>query len=232
VTATHDAIISFGSTIFPHVLPRYGTAPVGIQIEGHVKARKGRNPVALTTLQVAIHRAADLNRRGLPVCDISRIDPASSAQALAACPRSRIGYGRVRARLRFPGTRPIHYFGRVTIFNGRLASGRPAILLHLFSPILRTSFVFPLRITHSSGRYRTVLKTQVSLNRWSSVTDFKLVLDRHFTVHGHRRSFLNAGCPAPQGLSIGISPFVVATLGFADGSETRIPVFGSCQVSR
>lgn len=231
VTATHDTIISFDSTIFPRVLPRARTAPVGIRIEGHVKARSKREPPALTTIELAIVNAADLSRQGLPECDISRIDPASSNQAVQACPRAQIGFGRIRAVSKLPGTRDLHFNGQVTIFNGRLEDGRPAILLHVFSKSLHTSFVFPLTIAHRSGRYGTVLTAHVRVDRWSSITDFKLVLDRTYRVHGRRRSFLNASCPAPQGFSVGISPFVVATLSFVDGTQTRIPVVGSCRVS-
>jgi hypothetical protein len=231
VTATHDTIISFDSTIFPRVLPRNRTAPVGIRIEGHVKARSKREAPALTTIELAIVNAADLSRQGLATCDIARIDPASSTQALQACPGAQIGYGRIRALSTLPGTHDLHFNGRVTIFNGRLEDGRPAILLHVFSKNLHISFVFPLTITHRSGRYGTVLTAHVRVDRWSSVTDFKLILNRTYRAHGKRKSFLNASCPAPQGFSVGISPFVVATLKFVDGTQTRIPVVGSCRVS-
>jgi hypothetical protein len=232
VTATHDAIIKFDSTMFPRDLPRTSTAPVGIRIEGHIKARNSnREPPALTTIELAIHRAADLSRNGLPVCDISQIDPASSAQALQACPGSHIGYGEIRAESKLPGTEHLHFHGRVTIFNGELANGRPAILLHVFNPTLHSSFVFPLTISHRKGRYGTILATHVRVDRWSSITDFRLVLNRTYSDHGKRTGFLNASCPAPQGLSLGIAPFVVATLKFSDGTERIIPVVGSCRVS-
>jgi hypothetical protein len=231
VTATHDATIKFDSEIFPRVLPRHGHAPVGIRIDGHVKAHKGKE-VALTTLELAIHRAADISPLGLPICDIAAIEPSSTAQALAACPGSQIGHGDVRALLRFPEAKEIHFVGQVVVFNGRLEDGRRAILLHVFNPLLRTSFVFPLTISHQPGRFHTVLKAHVRLDRWSSITDFNIVLDRSYRYRGHRRSFLSAGCPAPKGFSIGISPFVVATLGFADDSKAKIPVVGSCKVTR
>lgn len=232
VVATHDAFIRFKSTLFPTHLPRSSTAPVGIRIEGHVKARKGQQPAPMTTIELAIHRAADLSHSGLPVCEINRIDPASSSQALAACGGAKIGYGQIRALLRFPGTKHIHFLGHVLIFNGRLQNGRPAILLHVYNPVLHTSFVFPLTITHNpNGRYATILKAHVQLDRWSSVTDFRLIMNRSYSYHGHRRGFLNASCPAPHGLKLGIAPFVVATLGFADGSDTKIPVVGSCEVA-
>src|SRR5204863_8991627 len=126
VTATHDTIITFNSKIFPRVLPRHGRAPVRIQIEGHIKARKSREPPALATMELAVHEAADLFRRGLPVCDVALIDPASTAGALAACPGSKIGHGRIRAQSTFSGTHNFYFNGNVVLFNGRLENGRPA----------------------------------------------------------------------------------------------------------
>jgi hypothetical protein len=233
VTATHDAIIKFNSSLFPSHLPRNSEAPVGIRIEAHVKPRSARRePPALTAVELGIHRAADLSRLGLPICDIAKIDPASSEQALQACPGAQIGYGRVRAKSTFPNAPHFHFDGRVIVFNGRLEDGSPAILLHVFSPRLRTSFVFPLTIEHRSGRYRTVLVAHLRVGRWSSVTGFQLVVDRTYSYHGKQRGFLNASCPALQGTTLGVAPFVVATLHFADGTQHRLSVVGSCEVRR
>lgn len=232
VTATHKAIISFDTKIFPRVLPRNGAAPVQIQLEGHVKARPGREPAALNSIQLAIHRAGSVDLRGLPVCDAGQIDPASTARALEVCGDARIGHGRIRAQTNFPGSRHFYFNGRVTIFNGRLENGRPAILLHVYNATPPTSFVFPLAITHRKGRYRTLLTAHLKIGHWSRITDFKLVLDRTYRYHGARRSYLNAGCPAPKGFAVGISPFVIATLGFADGTAKHLAVVSSCRVSR
>ncbi len=232
VTATHKAIISFDTKIFPRVLPRHGAAPVQIQLEGHVKARPGREPAALTSIQLAIHRAGSVDLRGLPVCDARLIDPASTARALEVCGDARIGHGRIRAQTNFPGSRHFYFNGHVTIFNGRLENGRPAILLHVFNATPPTSLVFPLAISHRKGLYRTLLTAHLRLGHWSQITDFKLILDRTYRYRGARRSYLTASCPAPKGFAVGISPFVVATLSFADGTEKHLGVVSSCRVGR
>lgn len=231
VTATHDAIITFDSRIFPRVLPRHHAAPVRIQIKGHIKARKNREPAALTKLELAIHQAANIFHRGLPVCDEARIDPASNAQALEECPGSQIGYGRIQAQSTLPGTKHFFFNGRAILLNGRLENGRPAILLHVFSPRPPTSIVFPLTISHRAGRYGTLLTAHVRVGRWSRITYFKLVLSRNYRFHGKKRSFLSASCPAPKGLSVGIAPFVLATLSFADDTQSKIAVVSSCKVA-
>jgi hypothetical protein len=231
VTATHDTVIRFNSKILPRSLPRSALAPVGIRIEGHVKARKNREPAPLTKIQLAIHRAARLDRVGLPVCDLSSIDPANSATAMAVCGDARVGYGRVRAESRFSNGKRYFFDGRTLLFNGRLPSGRPAILIHVFNPRPPSSFVFPFAISHRKGRYATLLTANVKISRWSRITDFKFVLNRRYRYRGRPRSFFSASCPAPAGFSIGISPFVRATLSFGDGVESNVSVVGSCRVS-
>jgi hypothetical protein len=231
VTATPDAFITFDSTIRPRVLPRADKAPVAIRIEGHVKRRKGKPPVPLTKIQLAIHRAASIDRRGLPVCTIGEIDPASTAQALAACGEARVGYGLIQAESRFPRQPRFKFNGRSVLFNGRLPDGRPAILIHVFNARPPASFVFPFLISHQQGRYGTVLAADVGLSRWTRITDFRLVLDRTYRYRGKSRSFLNASCPAPAGLNIGISPFVQATMSFGNGRDRQISVVSSCKVA-
>lgn len=231
VTATHDAVIRFNSRILPRSLPRFTPAPVGIRIEGHVKARKNREPAPLTKIQLAINRAARLNRAGLPVCDLGSIDPANSAAAIAACGDARVGHGRVRAESRFSNGKRYFFDGRTLLFNGRLPNGRPAILIHVFNPRPPSSFVFPFTISHRKGRYSTLLTANVKISRWSRITDFEFVLDRRYRYRGRPRSFFSASCPAPAGFSVGISPFVRARLGFGDGVESDISVVGSCRVS-
>lgn len=226
VVATRDAIINFDSKIFPRVLPRSGSAPVAIKIEGHVKEKKGREPSALTKIELAIHKAANVFRSGRPICEIPDIDPASPAKARAACPGAQIGYGRIRAKSQFPGQKPFFFNGRVTAFNGRLEDGKPGILFHVFNAQPRTSFVFPFVMSRGSGRYGTVLTANTRINRWSRVTDFTLLLDG-----GDRKGYLSASCPAPEGLNLGISPFVRATLSFDDGEKSHITVVSSCKVA-
>jgi hypothetical protein len=231
VSATHNTLITFDTEVFPRALPRHAEAPIGIRIDGHLKARKAVEPSALTAMELGIQRAGHLTHRGLPVCDVALIDPASTSQALQACPGARVGYGRIRAQASFPGTEHFYFNGRVVLFNGRLENGRPALLLHVFNPTPPASFVFPLTISHRPGRYGTVLSAHVRIGQWSHITDFQLVLRRTYLYRGERRSYLSASCPAPVGFTVGISPFVQATLSFADGTRTKLPVLSSCKVA-
>ncbi len=151
--------------------------------------------------------------------------------ALATCAGSKIGYGRIRAESNFPGQPRFPFDGRALLLNGHLENGDPAILLHVFNKQPRSSFVFPFTISHGRGSFGTVLKASVALSRFSRITDFELVMNRTFRFGGEQRSFLNAGCPAPEGLTLGVAPFVRATLSFGDGTESRISVVSSCKAA-
>jgi hypothetical protein len=231
VTATDDAIIVFNSRVFPKVLPRDGTAPVGISIEGRVKPKRNRDPAPLRLIELEIHKAAKLFRARIPQCSIAKIYPASTKRALAACGQSRIGYGRIRAEASFPGRERLNFDGRVLLFNGRLANRRPAILMHVFNEQPPSSYVFPFAIVKRRGEYGTVLTANTAIGRWSRITAFKLVVRKTFRHKGRQRGYFNASCPAPKGFRGGISPVVRARLSFADGTASVIPVFGACRVA-
>jgi hypothetical protein len=231
VTTTHDTVITFKTRMFPRVLPRDHAAPVAVSIEGRLRTRKEAEPAPLTELELAIHRAAAVFRRGLPVCPIARIDPANSAKALAVCGRAKIGYGRIEAQSTFPGQPRFSFNGRVVLFNGRLQDGRPAILIHVFNRVPPSSFVFPLVLSHARGMYGTKLTAHLRLGRWSRITFFRLVLDRNFREGGNSRGYLSASCPAPRGFRVGIAPFVRATLSFADQTKAEVAVVSSCRVA-
>lgn len=232
VTATDDAIISFDSRIFPKVLPRSGDAPVGITIEGRVRPRKNRAPASLEQIELSIHKAAKLLRAPIPQCPVSRIYPASTERALAACGPSRIGWGRIRAETSLPGRDRLVFDGEVLLFNGRLPDGSAAILMHVFNEQPPSSYVIPFRITRRSrGEYRTVFTAGTRIGRWSRITAFRLVVSKTFRHKGRQRGYFNAGCPAPKGFRGGISPIVKARLSFRKAPSTTISVFGSCRVA-
>jgi hypothetical protein len=232
VTATHDAVISFNSEISPRVLPRSTLVPVEVRVSGRVKRRKGRKePASLSTLDFEITRSAVVHSHGLPVCTVPDIDPARPGQALEACGRARVGYGRIVARSVVPGQPHFLFDGRVLLFNGRL-HGRPAILVYAFNRYPPSSFVFPFTIARQRGRYGTVMRAKVDVGRWSRVVSFELVLRRTFRDQGRRWGYLNASCPAPTGLNVGVAPIARARLGFGDGTQRDLTVLGACRVAR
>ena len=99
-----------------------------------------------------------LQSKGLPTCQLSQLQPASTERALASCGDALIGSGQFWAHIVLPdqGAYPTH--GRLLIFNGR-QKGRPVIFTHIFTanPFF-SSFVIPFSIPKkANGAYGTKL---------------------------------------------------------------------------
>ena len=74
------------------------------------------------------------------------------------------------------------------------------------------TLVIPLKISHGSGRFGTVLTTRVPklAGGFGSITELQLQIGRRYSYRGARHSYLSAACAAPSG-------FPGATFTFARG---------------
>ena len=88
-----------------------------------------------------------------------------------------------------------------------------------------TSFTLPFELKPSKGTFGTILTAflpEVTGNS-SYITGLSLNLGRSFSVHGKKRSYLSAGCPAPKGFPGATFPFAKASFAFA-GKQTLTSV--------
>jgi len=184
----------------PNKLPRHGTAPIAVFVAGHLQNAEGGIPPQLQRMRILVNHHGLLQSKGLPVCDIPEIQPASTQRALADCHRSLIGSGRFWGNivLHEQGAYPTQ--GRLLIFNGR-EGGRPVVLVHVFtSHPFNSSFVIPFSIAKvSKDPYGTELKASLpeALGEWGYLDRIKLTLKRKYRYRGRELSYFNAGCPAP-----------------------------------
>jgi hypothetical protein len=214
--------VSFGGSVSPSSLPRTGSTPVAVTIRGHVRALAGGPPPSLRRIAIEVNRVGVLDRVGLPTCPLGRLRASSTADALAACRGALVGEGRVGGVLVLPEQEPTPFGGRVVAFNGRLPDGRPAILAHLFTSRpapLTFVLAFALGRAHGTFGTRLVATVPARTRRTAHITSFSLRLGRVFSVAGRRRSFLSAGCPAPEGFPSATFPLVRASYGFV-GEKT------------
>jgi hypothetical protein len=113
-------------------------------------------------MTIDVNRHGLLQSRGLPVCQLPQVQPASTERALADCSDALIGSGRFWASIVLPeqGAYPTH--GRLLIFNGRRA-GKPVILAHIYTQDpFGTSFVIVFAITKiSKGPFGTELQASL-----------------------------------------------------------------------
>ncbi len=224
--------VSFAGKIAPHSLPRVGMAPVSVSLLGEIKTTDGSKPPQLRTISLAINKNGELDYRGLPRCNFHQIQPATTAEARAACSKSLVGNGTFEANVALPEQSPFPSNGRVLAFNGNL-HGKPVIYAHIYgTEPLPTSFVLPFRIHQGSGAYGTILVAKLPqvAAEWGFVSGVSLTLRRDFTYQGERHSYLSAGCPAPKGFPGATFSFAKASFGFEDGRNLSSKLQRSCGV--
>lgn len=209
--------VSFDGKLTPHVLPRHGTAPVGILVDAKISATGGKDPPQLRRITIAINRNGHFTSKGLPACRVDQIQPATTANALAACRRSLVGEGHFSANVKLPEQSPFPSAGKVLAFNGKV-DGRPAILAHIYgTQPAPTSTVLPFRLRDGRGTYGTTLEASLpqATGSWGYVTGLRMSLRRRFSSNGKARSYLSAGCPAPAGFASASFPLAKTSFAFA-----------------
>jgi hypothetical protein len=214
--------VSFDGKLSPHTLPRHGEAPVRVSVSARIRSADGSTPPQLRQIAIAINRFGHFTPRGLPVCALREIQPATTANALAACRGSLVGEGWFSAKLLLARQAPFPSAGKVYAFNGRL-HGKPAIFAHVYgTDPVPTSFTLPFTIQPTRGTFGTVLRASLPAVTGDSgyVTGLSLNLGRNFSHHGRRHTYLSAGCPAPQGLPGAVFPFAKASFGFGTRTLT------------
>jgi hypothetical protein len=227
----------------PYRLPRSTPAPIAVFVAGHIGMTDRTTPPQLTRLDIRLNRHGRLQSRGLPTCRINQIQPASTALALSRCGDAVVGSGQFWAHIILPGQEPYPTSGRLLIFNGRssCASGaegcrsRPVLFAHIFSTRpFATSFVisFAIRPLRGDGTYGTELSASLpqALGTWGYVDRIKLTLRRKYRDHGQQRSYFNAACPAPAGLSRASFNLARADFHFVEGRMIKVPVEKDCRV--
>lgn len=216
--------------IAPHRLPRTGTAPVRVSVAGRIGTAEAAPPPRLETLKIELNRHGHLDPTALPPCPYDRIQPASSARALAACRASLVGRGRFETEVLLAGENPYPTQGQLLVFSGR-RQGRPVLFGHIYaSKPFASSFVIVFAIEERSrGPYGAVLTASLpaALGAWGYLTGIRLTLGGG---SGDARGYLRAGCPAPAGFPGASFPLARTTFGFAGEQTLAGTITENCQV--
>jgi hypothetical protein len=217
----------------PYKLPRRTPAPIAVFVAGHLQNAKGGIPPQLRRLEIEVNRHGLLQSKGLPVCKVESIQPASTERALSQCGDALIGSGQFWANIVLPDQGAYRTQGRLLIFNGR-EGGRPVILTHIFtSHPFNSSFVIPFAIKRiSKGPYGTELSASLpeALGDWGYLDRIKLTLKRKYTYQGKELSYFNSACPAPGKAKRTSFPLALATFYFAQLKPMAATVNKTCGV--
>ena len=229
VTQSGNVRVALQGAITPNRLPRTGEAPVKVAVSTKIVPLNPKNPPQLTRISIAINRYGRLDYAGLPVCEISDIQPSTTEKALESCPGSRVGEGHFSASIGLSKKVTFPASGKLVAFNGTY-KGRPAILAHVFgTDPLPTSFTMPFVIGHSGGTYGTTLTATLPASQGNYVTSLDLSLDRRYSYRGRVHGYASASCPAPKGSSIATFAFARARYSFTGGRKLTSTLIRSCR---
>jgi hypothetical protein len=226
--------VAFSAAMTPRSLPRHGGAPVSVSIGGRISTTDSSPPPQLRRVELQINRYGHIDPRGLPVCRLDQIQPATNRAALAACSDSLVGTGSFTASVLLPEQSPFPSLGRALAFNGH-ERGKQVIFAHVYGPRpIPTSYTLVFRISRSKGTFGTILSTSLPrvTGEWGYVTGITLRLHRRFTVRGRGRSYLSAGCPTPPGVFTAAFPLTRASFSFAGGRKVTSTLTRSCRARR
>jgi hypothetical protein len=229
-----NLFVKFSGGIAPTNLPRHSNAPITVRVDGTVRVLSGDRPPALRFISIAINRGGRIETKGLPVCRRSEIEAGTSAAAMAACGDALVGTGRYAAGVDFPEQSTFPLQGKVLAFN-TVVDGERAILAHVYGrQPFPNSRIFIFHIRKTTGTYGTLLTAAlpISLNRNGYLKRITLNLRRDYVYQGRKHSYLTAACAAPEGLTVGVFPFVKVGMTFADGRKLASTLIRTCTVRR
>ena len=234
LTKEGDLITSFSGSLSPTALPRKTTAPVAVGVAGDVRSASGEEDALpqLRTIKVAINRQGRLFDRGLPVCEVATIQPATERAAKRICGAAIVGSGHVTVRAHLPSQPIFTVKAKLLAFNGPRRNGHKLILAQAYARKPPGAFVLPFVVKRGKGVFGTTLTTTLpkSAQAWAYLTHFDMTLRRVYEYGGKQRSYVSAACPAPAGFRSALFPFARATYGFADGEAATTSVSGRCTV--
>jgi hypothetical protein len=233
VGQTGNAIVSFGGGISPHALPRTGAAPVAVSVDTDVKAANGGDPPPqLRRISIAINRNGKIFDRGLPTCQVRRIQPSTIAAARRICGGAIVGSGHVQVRVDLANQPPFTFKGPLLVFNAKRAGGHRRLLAQVYGTKPPSAFVLTFKVLRQKGTFGTVIRTTLpaAAREWAYVTHFDMRLRRIYSYRGERHSFISAACEAPAGFPGAVFQFARGSFEFAEGQRVSTELVRDCRV--
>jgi hypothetical protein len=230
-TQQGNLIVALDGGLSPLKLPRQLAAPVALRLDGGLQTADGSLLPRVTRVELGLPGQGVLSTRGLPVCSQRRLRNATSAQALASCRQALVGQGRLEADVVLPHQRPFRIHAHLLAFNGRVAGGRRALIVHAFAANPPTVAILPFVLRQRRGRFATALVADLppTLGPWPHFAHFEMTLSRRYSYRGRARSYLSATCPIPRRFTAGFFSFAHATFTLAGGRRIGTGIARGCR---
>jgi hypothetical protein len=223
---------SFNGGISPAKLPRTILAPVTVTMSGKIATTDRTTPPKLERIVLAINKQGKLETKGLPTCSLAKLDSLPSSEAKKLCAGALVGHGNVTSRVSLPGQGAFASNAELLAFNGRL-NGHQAVLAQVSSGApLPLTYVIAFEVLKTKGTFGTTLAATLPpiASEYGYISAFSLALSRRYEAGGKQRSFAQASCPAPKGLTRAPFPFAHASYSFADGRTLGATLDRDCKV--
>jgi len=228
-----NLIVSFDGGISPHALPRTGVAPVSVTVDSSFATTDESDPPPqLRQIAIGINKDGKIYDRGLPTCQVRRIQPSTIAAARRICGGAIVGSGHVQVRVALANQSPFTFKGPMLVFHAARAGGHRRLLAQVYGSKPPSAFVLTFKVVRKEGTFGTLIKTSLPkpARQWAYVTHFDMKLRRVYTYEGQKHSFISAGCAAPAGFPGAVYPFARANFGFAGGKQVATTLVRDCKV--
>ena len=228
-----NLIVSFDGGISPHALPRTGVAPVSVTVDSSFATTDESDPPPqLRQIAIGINKDGKIYDRGLPTCQVRRIQPSTIAAARRICGGAIVGSGHVQVRVALANQSPFTFKGPMLVFHATRAGGHRRLLAQVYGRKPPSAFVLTFKIVQKEGTFGTLIKTSLpeAARAWAYVTHFDMKLRRTYSYHGQKHSFISAGCAAPAGFPGAVYPFARANFAFGNGKQVTSTLVRDCKV--
>jgi hypothetical protein len=202
--AANAALVRVGNLVLtadggfkPSSLPRSAYAPINFKGEANLKAVDGSVPSALQQLVLDFDRDGRLSTAGLPVCQPTELEEATTSEARKRCPGAIVGTGHARALIGDGGLPLFVVSAPLTFFNGPSLAGKPTVIMHarITVPAVQ-NFVVTIPIEKRGGRYRyrATIDLPPIAGGHGSLIHLDASIGKRYRFGGKERSYVSARC--------------------------------------
>ena len=202
--AANGALVKTGNLVLtadggftPHKLPRRAYRPIDFKGRANLRTVDGAVPAQLQQLVLDFDRDGRLGTAGLPVCEPSRLEEATPAEARRRCRGAIVGTGHVRAEIATEGGVSIDAASPLTIFNGPRLGGKPTVILHARTTVPAVqnfAIVVPIEKRRGAYRYRATIDVPPIAAGRGALVHLDASIGRRYRSGGKRRSYISARC--------------------------------------
>jgi hypothetical protein len=209
----------------PTVLPKKGSAPIGLTAEGKIQTLNGEHPPAVQEVVLETPKSGTIQVKGYPTCTSGQLQATDTKTAEKTCGSAIIGSGKTTIQIQFAEQNPINVQSKLLVINGGEAGGTVTLYIHAYITVpTPAAVVTTVKIKkHPNGPFglQSIATIPKIAGGAGSVTAFQLKIDKKYTYKGKKVSVLNLGCPTPK-LPVHIESK------FSDGTKLETELVRTC----